>query len=228
MKKNTLGIIGISALGLVLAGTGVAQAYGGSSSQNTSMTGNKTNFSQERRGDFQKIFDTTDYQTWKNAMSNTKMGAQILEKINENNFSRFVEMHKLLQAGDKTGAEVIRVELGLPEMGPGTARLENGERKGNFGKAQNEAVRTAIENKDFSAWKTAIAQMPNAENMLEKVNESNFAKLLEMHNLMQAGDRDGAEIIREDLDLVRPFNPENKAGMMRGARHMEKNTTTQN
>jgi len=212
MKKNTLGIIGISALGLVLAGTGVAQAYGGSSSQNTSMTGNKTNFSQERRGDFQKIFDTTDYQTWKNAMSNTKMGAQILEKINENNFSRFVEMHKLLQAGDKTGAEVIRVELGLPQVGP-----QNGVMgRGRFDKGQNEVVQTAIENKDFSAWKEAVAETLMGSKMLETINESNFSQLVEMHNLMQVGDRDGAEAIREELGLERPEMGQRQGKMMRG------------
>src|SRR3989338_5670258 len=150
MKKNTLGIIGISAFGLVLASTGVVQAYGGNSSQNTSMTGK--NFKQNMHEQMYKILDTTDFQTWKEAISNTKMGAQILEKINEKNFSRFVEMHKLLQAGDKTKAEAIRVEFGLPAR----VGLENGAiGRGHFDKAQNEAVKTAIENKDFSAWKIA-------------------------------------------------------------------------
>ena len=218
MNKKTLTIAGISALGLALIGSVAANAYSGPSGQNTSMTGR--NFNQDRHAEMQKLLDTTDFQTWKDLMSKNPGSAKLLEVINESNFSKFIEMQKLFMSGDKTGAEAIRVELGLPQVGP-----QNGVMgRGHFNKGQNEAVRTAIENKDFSAWKDAVVKTPMGDEMLTKINEANFSKLLEMHNLMQSGDRDGAEAIREELGLERPEMGQRQGKMMRGNRN---NTSTQ-
>lgn len=61
--------------------------------------------------------------------------------------------------------------------------------------AEMEAVRTAIEAGDYNAWKTAVdADAP----ILGKINEGNFSKLVEMHNLS-----DQANDIREELGIER-------------------------
>lgn len=222
MKKKSLYIAGISALGLALVGSAAAQAYTGTFGQNnTSMTGR--NFDSERHAQMQEILDTTNFTAWKDLISKTPMGSKILEVVNENNFSQYVEMQKLFRSGDRTGAEAIRAKLGLPEMGPKNGMMG----RGHFAKGQNEAVRDAIENGDYNSWKEAVAENPMGEKMLEVVNENNFSKLVEMHNLMQAGDREGSEAIRESLGLERPEMGKQEGKMMRGQRN-QKATQTQN
>lgn len=222
MNKKTLTVAGISALGLALVGSAAVQAYTGPSGQNnTSMTGR--NFDSERHAQMQEIFETTDFTTWKDLISKTPRGESLLEVVNEDNFSKFVEMQKLLRSGDRAGAEAIRAELGLPEMGPKNATMG----RGNFDKGQNNAVRDAIENNDYSAWKEAVAEMPNGENILAKIDESNFSQLVKMHTLMQSGDRDAAEEIREELGLERPEMNKNHSQMMKGMRGQRNQTSTQ-
>ncbi|MFA7244737.1 MAG: hypothetical protein WC070_00985 [Candidatus Magasanikbacteria bacterium] len=156
MKKTTLGIFGISALGLALASTGIAQAANNNSSQNTSMT--RKNFDGNRYNQMQQIFEATDYNSWKKLVSQDERASRILEVINESNFPKLLEMHKLMQAGDKDSANAIREELGLKQNGK--------MGRGPFDKESYEITKTAIEDSDYAAWKIAVAQMPNAENML--------------------------------------------------------------
>lgn len=201
MKKKSMAIAGISALGLALVGSAAANAYAGTSDQtNTSMIGKI--FNKAGHGQMQKVLETTDYKTWKDLVSKNPNSSQILEIISESNFSRFVEMQKLLMSGDKAGAEAIRVELGLPEI----VHPENGAMgRGHFDKETNEAIRTAIENNDFSAWKIAIAKLPFSDKVLEKINESNFSQYVQMHILMKSGDKAGAQSIAENLGLEKPL-----------------------
>ncbi|GEM_PF-1587340 len=70
------------------------------------------------------------------------------------------------------------------------------ENKENF-----EAVKTAIENNDYEAWKSAISEAPFADKISEVINAENFDKFVEMHNLRQDGDIEGAQEIRDELGL---------------------------
>ncbi|PIR78157.1 MAG: hypothetical protein COU28_03140 [Candidatus Magasanikbacteria bacterium CG10_big_fil_rev_8_21_14_0_10_36_16] len=220
MNKKTLTIAGISALGLALIGSVAANAYSGPSGQNTSMTGR--NFNQDRHAEMQKLLDTTDFQTWKDLMSKNPRSSQILSVINETNFPKFVEMQKMMMSGDKAGAEAIRAELGLPaQIVPQKGVMG----RGHFDKGQNNAVQTAINNSDYNAWKIAIENTPMGGKMLEVINESNFSQLLEMHKLMQAGDKAGAEAIEQKLGLEKPFGMEHRQ-MMKGNKNI-KSTQTQ-
>ncbi len=60
------------------------------------------------------------------------------------------------------------------------------------------AVKTAIENNDYEAFLVAVADTPLADTIDA---EAEFAKLVEAHELREAGDRDGAKAIMEELDL---------------------------
>lgn len=66
------------------------------------------------------------------------------------------------------------------------------------GTPPNDDVRQAIENDDYSSWKEAVDSRPK---ITDYINESNFDKFVEMHNLMQEGKADEANAIREELGL---------------------------
>jgi len=57
---------------------------------------------------------------------------------------------------------------------------------------QREAVESALENADFTAWQAASVNSP----MLDQVNEENFPKFVEAHNLMEE-----ARVIMEDIGI---------------------------
>lgn len=68
------------------------------------------NYSPERHGAMTKAFENKDYNAWKNLMQGR---GRITQVINEQNFSRFAEMHKLMLEGKTEEANKIRQELGL-------------------------------------------------------------------------------------------------------------------
>lgn len=63
-----------------------------------------------------------------------------------------------------------------------------------------EAVRDAVENNDHDAFQSAVAGTPRADTI---DTEAKFAKLVEAHELMEEGDREGAREIMEELGLER-------------------------
>lgn len=76
----------------------------------------------ERHEQITKAIESNNYAEWKQLMGDR--GAT--QKITEQNFSKFAEMHKLMQAGKWEEAGKIRQELGL---GQG-----QGQGKGMFGR----------------------------------------------------------------------------------------------
>lgn len=64
-------------------------------------------------------------------------------------------------------------------------------------KARQDAINDAFKNNDYAKWKETMSNHP----MFQYVNETNFARFAEMHNLMQAGKIDEANKIREELKL---------------------------
>jgi hypothetical protein len=105
MKKIFLGLGMLAlALGIFASFTDKVDAYRGDP------TVKGPNYSEERHTLMQKAFETNDYNAWKNLMQNRGRATQV---INENNFSKFSEAHKLALSGDLEGAQKIRQELGL-------------------------------------------------------------------------------------------------------------------
>lgn len=94
----------------------------------------------------QTALDSSDYNAFVDAVSKDGRGSKILELLTEANFPRFIEMHKLMEAGNFQEARVIGDELGLPafdkenSMKKWKKSSQEGKRfKGKFHNAQNEA-----------------------------------------------------------------------------------------
>ena len=117
MKKETILTLGAAALvlgGLIVPKT--INAYRG----DPSVRG--PNCTEERHQEMEQAFENNDYQAWKNLMSGRGRVAQV---INEGNFARFAEAHRLAKAGKIEEARKIREELGL-----GLGRKDLGKKRG--------------------------------------------------------------------------------------------------
>lgn len=68
----------------------------------------------------------------------------------------------------------------------------------NYSAERHEAITKAFENKDYNAWKE---QMQGRGRVTQVVNDSNFAKFTEMHQLMLDGKTSEANAIRTELGL---------------------------
>ena len=92
--------------------------------------------SPERHSEIMEAMDGNDYEAWSKLMENR---GRITEIVNEENFSKFVEIRKLDQEGEHEGANAIREELGL-RIQDG-ARLERGKGMMNEGHGQRRVGR---------------------------------------------------------------------------------------
>lgn len=114
MRKALVAIAVIGA-GLAL-GVSTAKAYRG----DPGVKG--PNFDPERHAQMEEVLNNQDYQGWLELMGDRP----VTDKITEENFGRFVEMHQLRLAGDDEGAKQIREELGLGWGQGFRAGLRNG------------------------------------------------------------------------------------------------------
>ena len=70
-----------------------------------------------QKEEMQEALTNGDYAQWKEIIDSRP---KITDFVNEGNFDRFAEMHKLMEEGDFEGAKAIHDELGLPDdMGKG-------------------------------------------------------------------------------------------------------------
>jgi len=156
-----------------------------------------------------EAIESNNYNAWLEAIGNCSAG----DKITEENFSKIVEMHNLMKEGKIEEAQVIADELGL-KRGEFGGKMIGGKfgREGNF-MGINEEARMALENNDYNAWAEAVAGTPIAD----KINESNFSKLVESHKLMLEGQAkfEEARKIREELGFG--IGRRGGEGMMHGS-----------
>jgi len=124
-KKMVFSIIGLAGLGAAVYAAG-AFAFQGNNGQYG------PNYSPERHEQMAKALENRDYDSWKALMGNR--GAA--QKITQQNFARFAEMHKLRLEGKIEDANKIRAELGLGQgRGEGKGMMGGGRgqnRSGNF------------------------------------------------------------------------------------------------
>lgn len=114
MKNSTLTAlaVGAIALGVITIGSAVSAYQGDYSTTGPEHT-------DEREAVMTQAFTSGDYNSWKENMAGK---GRVTEVVNEGNFARFAEAHRLGDAGDTAGADTIRAELGL--------RTSNGEALG--------------------------------------------------------------------------------------------------
>ena len=88
------------------------------------------------------------------------------------------------------------IVAGVAAAAGATLASANGIGFGNS--EQKEAVRQAIENKDYNAWREAIKNRPK---ITDKINKENFDRFSDMHGLMKEGKHEEAKQIRKELGL---------------------------
>jgi len=121
MKKRllTLGLASAVLLGAGYLASGQASAHFGNNPEGTGK-----NYDPDRHAQMQEIIDNKDYQAWLEIVGDKP----VTEYINQDNFSRFLEMKEARHSGDFDTADAIREELGMPERG---THREEGPRRGD-------------------------------------------------------------------------------------------------
>ena len=133
MNKTRKIFLSLGTLALVIGISGAIASEVSAYKGDTSVKG--PNYSIERHDAMEKAFDTNDYTAWKSLMGNY---GRVTQVINENNFAKFAEAHKLSENGDLAGAQKIRTELGLGLNNGNGRGAQNGTRQGaNRGNCMN-------------------------------------------------------------------------------------------
>jgi len=78
---------------------------------------------EERHQEMEQAFENNDFQAWSNLMQGK---GKVIQVVNEGNFARFAEAHKLAEEGKMDEVKQIRTELGLG-LGNGSG---NGQEQG--------------------------------------------------------------------------------------------------
>ncbi|MDD3896800.1 MAG: hypothetical protein PHU04_03090 [Candidatus Peribacteraceae bacterium] len=217
---STVGVI--ASIGLMAAVP--VMAYRGDSAAAQGRGQFAPRFAPEHHEEMVQAIESNDYEAWKALMEENGRGGPMVDSINEENFDTFVQMHTLMIAGDREGAEALREQLGLsvPPMRRGSGDEFPGR---GFGTPQqHEEILQAIESGDYNAWKALMEEKPGRDSrMLEMITEENFAIFAAMHEKMKAGDKEGVEALRTQLGIEAPGGKFDagegwKNGMMRGKR----------
>ncbi|MDD5469352.1 MAG: hypothetical protein PHO92_00930 [Candidatus Peribacteraceae bacterium] len=192
---STVGVIasiGLMAAVPVLAYRGNADAPG------------EGRFAPAQHEEMMQAIESSDYEAWKALMEEKPgRGPWTLEVITAENFPLFAQMHQKMLAGDREGAEALREQLGLrvPPMRRG-GPVDEFPGRGFGTPQQHEEMMQAIEDGDYGAWKALIEEKPGrGSKMLEMITEENFATFAAMHQKMEEGDKQAAEVLREQLGV---------------------------
>jgi len=128
-----------------------------------------------------------NYDAWKKTMS---ANSNLTDKITEENFNKLVKFHQLIKEGKKDEAEALLKETGLG--------AKNFDHKKIVGRQfNNDAVRQAIANNDYSAWKEAVANMPGAD----KITQADFDNMVKLHRLIKEGKNDEVKQLKTQLGM---------------------------
>ena len=131
--------------------------------------------------------ENEDYETWKKLTEEHPRAAEMFKNISADNFHLLNEMYQARQDGDMEKVKEIADQLGL-RIGPMARKVKHHKMR--------EEIRTALKNRDYEAWHDAM--MPP---IFQYVNEGNFDTFVDMHEAMQAGDKDKADELRAQLGL---------------------------
>lgn len=126
-------------------------------------------------------------QTIKTAIENNDYSALGEDpRVSEEQFSQMVEMYGLIQAGDYEAAKELKSNLGFKKagmmMGGWHGPLGKLRAGMKFNPEKREAIKVALEAGDYNAWLEAVGE---DSPLAGKINEDNFSRLVEAHNLME-------------------------------------------
>ena len=111
--------------------------------------------------------------------------------------------------------------LGVAGLGLSSAYAYQGDpnvQGPNYTSERHEAMSEAFANKNFDAWKEARGDMRNG-HMTEVINdEEKFAKFVQMREMRLAGDTEGVNAIRAELELGLGHGVKGQKGNHQGLR----------
>lgn len=103
-KKIILGISAVALAGATILTSAKVMAYQGD------YTKEGPDCDAEKHAEMEAAFENNDYNAWADLMEGK---GRVTQVVNEQNFYRFAEAHKLGEEGNYTAADEIRQELGL-------------------------------------------------------------------------------------------------------------------
>ena len=187
----------MSAVALAIVAT-TAIVAGATYAKDNEMFGKNLRPNSENMQAVKTALANNDYSAWLEAIDTDSPTAK---KITEENFPKLIEINEL-----RNQINALEEELKLtPSRGTMDANQPNfrGPRAGGDMAKNMEVAKTALDNNDYTAWlETVGTDSPIAE----KITVENFPKLVEAHNLMQAGNFEEARQIRSDLGLNQGHN----------------------
>lgn len=139
-------------------------------------------------GEVREAIENDDYEAWAELMKDRPHAADM---ITRDTFDKLKELHELKQDGDLEGAKKLAEELGMQRFGDRKVMNET-----------MRAIRDAIENKDYEAWAALMNEQPHPEGV--DVSEEAFNARVEMHELMQEGNFEGAKALADESGLKQP------------------------
>ena len=112
--------------------------------------------------------------------------------LSNDQISAFEEAHELRKEGDRDAARDVLVEAGVDAETMEAVREAMREHRSE----RREAVHDAVANNDYDAFKEAVADSPIAEIV---DSEADFELFVEAYELREAGDKEAAKEIMEEL-----------------------------
>jgi hypothetical protein len=192
--KKTLYRLGVAAAAIVVTTAvvaGISYAYMGGHSEDLPEKFKK------KHEEMMEILENNDYEAWKGIMEKQGISSDL---INEDNFAKMIEAHSLMEEGRYDEAREIKKELGELGFGPKRGQHMRFKHKPFRSFEEREAIMNALDNSDYNTWREAVGEDSKAAQV---INEDNFGRLVEAHNLMKEGKQkfDEARKIRKELGL---------------------------
>lgn len=117
------------------------------------------------------------------------------QNLSEEDQAVVEQARELREAGNHDEAKSLLEEAGIQPP----HRSQKGER-GEGNSEQREAVKAAIQAGDFAAFQEVAGET----RFGGQITEENFGTLGQIHELREAGDREGARALAEEMGLERP------------------------
>lgn len=148
----------------------------------------------EWRTSVQEAVTDGNYDSWSTLMHDRNQARydQAESKITEENFALHQELQAAIEAGDKERVKELREELGIKP------RHKGGKHQGPL--AQNgEELKEILSNADYDGWVALMESMPEHFQEHAEINEDTFNNMLEVHELMESGDKEGAMELKKSF-----------------------------
>lgn len=125
--------------------------------------------------------------------------------LSDEQITAFAEARELKQDGDRDGARDVLIEAGIDQETMESVREAVREHRTE----RREAVGEAIDNNDFTAFQTAIEGSPLADIV---TTEADFELFAEARALKEAGDREAAREILDELGIEKKPGKQHRGG----------------